>query len=295
MVKVSPAFKVHIDLEGKNPDKRLSEALDLLLSDAEDAQKFRKWLINKAARPGRGETGSPATRVKDWEAEVFAVALQFAYFQPLRTWEAASSEKRGAHRDRVARLARELAEALEEDIRPFYPSALELFDEDQALNILRAMAPALAEALSRGERYGKQSDYSTAGGYAAGIAHPGEARCWRSREAAAASGFEVPIPHSGDAYQIFPLKCEGLQGFPSLLRRLADYAEEKKHEGRRDARPNTGCPNHRAFARHMLNCLAQYYAEEAEPSLTVIAALVNLKFPGAGATEAKVREWVGLK
>jgi hypothetical protein len=53
----------------------------------------------------------------------------------------------------VAKLARDLAEALKEDICPYYPPVLEFFDKERALDIIRCLPEEIAAHLLAGTGY----------------------------------------------------------------------------------------------------------------------------------------------
>ncbi|WP_022947688.1 hypothetical protein [Methylohalobius crimeensis] len=90
------------------------------------------------------------------------------------------------------------------------------------------------------------------------------------------------------------------QKLPPILRRLANYADEKADEPKREPRPNTGranarCVNLRAFGRHLAGRLKPFYG--TVPS-AVIAACVNIKYPDINpdtdqaVTAETVRGWL---
>jgi hypothetical protein len=82
------------------------------------------------------------------------------------------------------------------------------------------------------------------------------------------------------------------QEFPSLLRRLADYAEARISDPKRDKRPSFLGADSRAFARDLKAYFKEYFQKVP---YEVIAACVCLYFPDLFITEATIREWLGDK
>ncbi|MCC8991285.1 MAG: hypothetical protein LM514_01510 [Streptococcus sp.] len=252
--------------------KRDIGVLRLLLSEKPDAEKIRNWL-KKNARKGIGSQSNrnrlneeciPCT---DWEADLLQLVNQFTTFESLKAWEKASGQDRFSHSKRVAKLARDLAKAIEEAPSPYYPPVLELFDEDRAANIIRALPSA--ELLLGGTRYDRAPPMC----FREGIPD------YQNASYRLAGRFSFPEP----------------QNLPSLLRNLADYAERKQHEPKRDQRPNTGQPDARAFARQLTDDYFDLFFKRTPNE--VIAACVNLKFPDIDPPpdESTIREWRGAK
>ena len=84
------------------------------------------------------------------------------------------------------------------------------------------------------------------------------------------------------------------QEFPSLLRRLADYAEARIADPKRDHRPSRSNADARALARD----LARYFLSSFHKVPNeIIAACVRLYFPNLDdpPDEGTIREWRGVK
>jgi hypothetical protein len=209
---------------------------------------------------------------EEWEARLIFLADWFTDFQALTEWEIAPMKKRSRSAQRVARLARDLASALEETLRPYYPTALELFDEEQALDIIRALPEQTAKALLACTGYSidwqrgcQRTDFDL--GY------------YRSSAASnLASRFSYPEA----------------QRLPSMLRRLADTTEKQIKEPKRDLRAKTNHANSRVFARYLADHFLRQYNHTPDE---VIAACVSLKFPylDSPPTKDTIRDWRGAK
>jgi hypothetical protein len=171
-------------------------------------------IYNRYNRHDRPEEVSPC---KEWEARLIQIADMFTDFWELSDWETASKDARLLHGSIVAKLARELANALEEEPRPYYPPVLEFFDEDRSTDIIKAMPEATANALLRGTKKG-----GNPGVFNTQTGDP----IYTSASHNLARRFDFPEP----------------QKLPSLLRRLADYATEKIQEEKRVARPMWAIP-----------------------------------------------------
>ena len=264
--------------ERKEGNRDNAKNLALLLSSDPDAQKVRAWLT-KHPGPGFGRNTAYAYQLEDWEGELWFLACVFGLSQPVKGWEIASTETRRKHAQRVAKLARALAEALEEEPQPFpnYPSVLAFFDDAPALKIIEFLPIKLAELLLDGTGYSLQGDRyertSPPTHYDKGQPQ------WESPANKLARSL-VNHPYS--------------QQFPSLLRQLADYAETRIHDQRHDYRPTVPGVDLRVFARH----LALYFSifSRKIPN-EIIAACVRLRFPDFDPppNEATIRAWRGVK
>lgn len=254
---------------------READAIDLLCSSSPDAVKVQKWL-KKHARKGMGQHMRLLPNCEDWEAELWLLSVKFYDFQPITVWEVASAKERDEHAYRVARLCRELASALEEDIRPYYPPALELFDSERAVDIIRGLQEGTAKALLAGTGYSLDSRNGYKRGKPAWFENgePG----YRDPASNLASRFHYP----------------GLQQVSSLLRRLADYAEASPKQRKRDQRPTVTNRDARAFARELSDHFDLFFKRKPNE---VIAACVALKFPELDPPpdEATIRKWRGKK
>jgi hypothetical protein len=123
--------------------------LDVLISDGAEQTIIQDWCKNvriPRAFDGRsifediyntiveiGRDWPGVTPCENWEARLMFLAFCFADFIELTEWEAVPSKERSKRMGRVAKLARDLASALEETPRPYYPPALELFDKERAV------------------------------------------------------------------------------------------------------------------------------------------------------------------
>lgn len=85
------------------------------------------------------------------------------------------------------------------------------------------------------------------------------------------------------------------QRWSPLLRSLAKSLTQRAHVRGRDARPQTGAPDARVFARHLADEFFQ--AEFSRTPNEVIAACVRLRFPELDnrPDEATIRSWRGVK
>ncbi|MFO1351761.1 MAG: hypothetical protein U1F68_14255 [Gammaproteobacteria bacterium] len=113
--------------------------LDILASDGGAQTIIKRWCKNprlriKAELPPSlaraasidGPLPDGVKPREDWEVRLWFLANHFELYRELSGWETASFDERSAHSKRVARLARDLANALEETPRPHYPPALAL-------------------------------------------------------------------------------------------------------------------------------------------------------------------------
>jgi hypothetical protein len=176
---------------------------------------------------------------EDWEVELFSLAMHFKCFQGLSAWEAASAEKRLSHTYKVVKLARELADVMEEEPHPYYPPVLALFDEERSIDIISELPEDTARELL------------------SCIPH------YESASVALSNLF---------------ISSDEQQELPSILRRQAEIRERAANKKRLDTRPNTGNPDARAFARYLANHFKELYKLKRMPN-EVIAACVVLKFP----------------
>lgn len=248
----------------------------LLLSEGVEQEKIRAWCkknipygLVEYCSLSVPENVSPC---EGWEAGLTMIARVFAYFGELTPWESASAEFRTAHGMKVAKLARELADVLEEKPNPHYPPVLGLFDEDKAVAIIKTMPEETSRDLLKNTKYGEY--YIKHGEY---LIHNSE--------------------HSYDnnaAYHLSRKFFLESQEFPDLLRRLADHAEKAIYLKKRTARPNTGNANARVFAVHVANGMKQFFNRTPNE---IIAACVCLKYPELEQppNADTIRDWRGAK
>jgi hypothetical protein len=184
-----------------------------------------------------------------WEATLIELAEMFGYFYELQEWEIATSEERKAHLNKVAKLARELAETLTEEPHPSYPPVIEFFDDDCVMDVFNLLP----------EMHRKYS--------------------LRAKDYRGALTFYFP---------------DGGQKLPSVLLRLAEYADKKLYETKRIARPNTGHANSRAFALYLAEGINRRFNKIPNE---VIAACVCLKYPELEnpPNSDTIRDWRGVK
>lgn len=255
--------------------------LNILSTGGPGQEIIKKWFIsakaglkhpiqiNLADIYSRRETVSGVARCKEWEARIIWLARIFDGFRELSVWESASAEKRLSHSCKIARLARELANALEEEPRPLYPMALELFDEDQAVKIIKELPEATANALLSCTRFdprGPAAYYKNGEPYYENI----------SKNLADRFYFSAP------------------QELPSMLRRLAGIADEKAKESKRSPRPDTGDANARIFAQHLSESFSFQFGRVPNE---VIAACVCLRYPELKSPPNgdTIRSWRGVR
>lgn len=122
-------FKFLIDFYNELGVPSQAENLELLLSSNPDAVKVVEWL----------ERNNDKKR-NHFLQKIAFLADKLTSYKEIDAWEGAPMKDRISHSRRVTKLARELAAALDEDIRPTYPPALELFDEERAIDIMRALS-----------------------------------------------------------------------------------------------------------------------------------------------------------
>jgi hypothetical protein len=217
------------------------------------------------------ETLNPASPL---EEALFRLALKFCLFNELTEWERAWGEDRYDHSQRIAKLVREAAELLESKPALECPPALALFDEERALDILRAFPPDRVERMFESRRFEEKEGVIR---YCFDRTKSGQL------SAADALAFHFSWPKA--------------QEMPSMLRRLAEYVEEQANSPRREARPNTPTPmraDARAFARYLTAYFEKTYKLTPDE---VIATCVALRFPEldpAPGTE-DVRAWRGAR
>lgn len=251
---------------------RNADALGLLLSSSPDAEKIRRW-FKRHARPWMGKIYQHiGPDCENWEIELWDLSQQFRYFYPLSAWERASTQERNARAMRVAKLARELAGALEEEPRPYYPIALDLFDPERAVDIIRALESPDAILNLTGYSPGPGTGYARK--------DPGALELL--------GGWRNPATELANHFDSKP------QELAPMLRRLADRAEAQAKKPKRDNRPNVPDADARVFAREITDFFEQGFGRRPN---TIIAACVALKFPQLDPPpdEAVIRKWRGVK
>ena len=256
--------------------RRQAETLELLLSSSPEAKKVRVWL-KRNAREWVIEHSEFFRGCQPWEAELWHLSQLFMDFSLMGKWERASAQERATHSMKVAKLARQLANAIGEEIRPYYPPALEFFDDERAVDIIRRFGKQSAEALLSTTGYSADSQDGYERGKLDCFDH-GEPQWRRSPAHALASSL------------LFPQ----WQELSPMLRRLAEHAEQSLKEPKRDKRPNIPNADARAFARYLADDFKLFFGKTPNE---VIAACVVLKFPNIDPPpdESTIRDWRGVK
>lgn len=260
-----------------NHFQREMKYLELLISSSPDADRIRRWLKKNARQDIRSIIRRDLSQsCEDWEAEIWFLSNYFSYYLPMDIWEITPTEKRRSHANHVARLCRELADTLEEETRPYYPSALGFFDSERAVDIIRALQEPTAKALLAGTGYSLD--------WRDGYTRNGSPSYWLAKD-----GKPVYAEPSSALERRFSFKA---QRFPSMLRQLADYAEACIEEERRDQRPNSYNRDARVFAREIAKHFSMFF--NSRP-LEVIASCVALMFPDLDPPPHKdlIRGWLG--
>lgn len=252
--------------------------LELLLSPSPDAARIRKW-FKKNARQNTGKIPkrSSGRSCEDWEFEIWFLSHRFSDFQLMDAWEIAPTEKRRSHADHVSRLCRELADTLEEEIRPYYPPVLQFFDTERAVDIIRSLPERNAKFLLDGTGFSLdwRDCYKRNG-------HPSHLF---------ADGKPAYLDPSSQLKRRFSFKP---QQFPSMLRQLADYAVACTKQPKRDQRPNFPNRDARVFAREIAEHFRIFF--KSRP-IEVIVSCVALMFPDLDPPPHKdlIRGWLGDK
>lgn len=242
----------------------------------------------KKVRPGIGELHgelSPLISIEDWEAEIRdLVFYQFKRFVPVSKRELIPQDQLDEKTLAMANKARALASDLEQ-LGSWCPSVLAFFDDERAVDIIRALPPALAIFLlintgystDRGDGYQRIRKVipgiKSWGGPAENLAREFGDQVWPPND-------NSPTP----------------QLFPSLLRRLAAYIEENaaqpstrlprkkqpdrtqspKKKPKKTTSEDADWANSRAFARELARFFMDSYGERP---WAVMAALVSIRFP----------------
>jgi hypothetical protein len=254
------------------PDKYV----EFLIADGFEQETIREWCKRQSLQDSKWRKLAELRNAKDLPDNVkpcepheyclWIIAQWFREFRPLSAWEIAPSSDKAAHCLKVAKLARELAEALTETPRPYYPPALQLFDEDQAADIIKSLPEETAKALLACTKYSESGD---------------------------------PACHLADGSPIWSSAAYNLAGrfsFPThqelapMLLRLAEKACEYSRETKRDKRPNTGNADARVFARHLAGNFDLLFRRIPNG---VIAACVCIMFPEIDPppNEDTIRSW----
>jgi hypothetical protein len=76
-----------------------------------------------------------------------------------------------------------------------------------------------------------------------------------------------------------------------LLGNLAGHVEALRHQRTPDARPQTGSPEARRFAKFMACYFVSWFQLE-EPPYAVLAALVRIRYPSVKVAGTTVRDWI---
>lgn len=295
-------------------DKQLAESFSSVLSTKSFYAKILRDWLQANAREGVGVNitewyWSDVELLNDWEAEAWLlVVTRFAGFECLDAWEKASDKDREAHVCKIANLARQLAEVLEQEIRPYYPPVLEYFDDEPSLDIIRKLKPRIGVNTIEGTGYVLSP--STCADRYLKTGAPGEfVRDDFKPDFSDVMGDEPAyskICEDGKQHDFFPLwrtpasalSSLFLAGQPqrveSVLRRLADYAELQSKKEKRDKRPFTGNANARVFAKELAWHFKTYFNKTPNE---VIAACVILKFPSIEPVPngEQIRKWRGMR
>jgi len=226
-----------------------ANALELLAS--EGAAAAHRWIIKH--REGDciylfGPTSPPK--------DVVDLAHHIADWAPISLWQASPASARRAYCKRVAKLARDLAALLNENVRPDLPTAWNLFDPQLIQAALEAdpsfrPVPLLIEQ--------------------AGVRRRARAR------------IKPAWPR--------PLR---LQRTGPMLSRLAEHVESAQHDRLTDSRPNTGNPHQRTAARHLAAWFQQNYRRIPNEVVADLVNLM-VPSRDSPATDVSVREWRGAK
>lgn len=210
------------------------------------------------------------------DAKVNLLAWYGKWFKPITKWESTSNELRKEHSARVARLAKELADAMEEDCAPDHPFALALFENESLARIAGHFNASSQQTVLNILDQEDDSDNATA--RAAYYISDGPMRLT-----------PIPIP---DNYK-WPTIHEP-QALPPILRRLGEYAKAALHAPKRGARPKTKSPNARVFARELSDYFEEHFKETPR---NVIAACVRIKFPEIDPPpgDVTIRDWLRIR
>ena len=240
------------------------------MKDGAEQNTIRRWC--KKERPafhyGR-EYSIEGVGQEGWEARLTAIGHFFSTFAELSEWEVAAGNKRLAHCVKVGKLARELATALEESVRPYYPPALCFFDEDRIVDIIKCLPDDITAGLLSNTKYGEGTGLIEA-----------------------ETGEKVYL--SASSMLLRWMANHEDQELHKLLKSIATYADKNAAEQRRIGRPNTGHPNARAFALHLAENFDETF--HCMPN-EVIAACVCLKYPQLEnpPNADTIRDWRGAK
>lgn len=205
----------------------------------------------------------------EWEFWLFWLrSFKWDQVRPLAGWERVAATDRRAHMNRIARLAQELAEALESDGAVPTIDYAEAVDELVAEAILGDIWDSMADLVPAENLPYSREDFVRAHPTMGGL--------------------------SSTQLSIYTMLRE--QSWPNALRQLAHSAKRKAQTAQpRDARPATGHPEARLFARYLAdNFFKQMF--DRTPN-AVIAACVRLKFPDLDIPpdEGTIRSWRGAR
>lgn len=250
---------------------------EALLADTPGARDVRDWL-KKHARPGIGRTCRELfyPNAEDWEAEIHLIVMfHFQQFIPVSKRELIPQDKLGEKTLAIANKARALASDLEQ-LEPWGPSVLAFFDDERAVDIIRALPPKRAMLLLFNTGYSKDrgDGYQRTREVIPGL------KMWSGPAESLAGEFGDRAWHHDN----LPTP----QLFPSLLRRLAEYIEKNAAQPSRLSRKKKpkGTPSQdadwadsRVFARELAGLFMKSYGERP---WTVLATLVSIRFPDMG-------------
>lgn len=237
-----------------------AEYLRYLLSSNADAINVQQWL-KEHAREGLA-SNSGFFGIEDWEVEIYFLSAIFSNYSPLTEFEKTPSEDRKNHLNKIIKTCEELADLLEDESNPNYPSVLELFDPEKAADIVRCLPKAMAEKLLRDT------------GYPAN-----DLDCYElddKNSVPIKKQFSPGKDHPGKKLISYMGTGNGHQQLPPILRRLAQHAEHNKHPVLRNTRPNSEESNIKTFSRELEHHFNVFFGTS---SGTVILSCALLMFP----------------
>ncbi|MCG3189299.1 MAG: hypothetical protein LKCHEGNO_01619 [Burkholderiaceae bacterium] len=259
------ALKPFIVLKRAQGDADLVAVLEKLAARDASATGIRHWLIAHRGRSRRPADDPP------WGLIMLAVSIR--YHRTLTAWERVPAKARAKQIARLARLVEALVRELRTTDVPAIAPAIYLFD------------PAvLDDAFGEHRRLSLDKDGHT------------QVNNW----------WELPLKLRPLLDQQLAPLLEKLaeQLKPGTRHAPAAFRVEAVTHGvappasiyrtPRDARPNTGEPDQRVFARHLVGFFKAQYGLVPNG---VIADLVNMVMPDAEplATEESIRDWRGIK
>ena len=130
---------------------------ELFLSDGAEQNKIKAWCKKNpredlAERNNSRLTLDGVAPCEGWEASLIQVIFDYGNTGELSEWSLASAEQRKAHTVKVARLARQLADALTEEPHPYYPPVTRLLEENFVQKIVNLIPEKERKYLAVGDR-----------------------------------------------------------------------------------------------------------------------------------------------